>query len=390
MNRKKIVWGIAVVTGLAGAGIWGWSRWQENEMSRAASGVDTHTVGEGIVEVALKETGVVQPRQTVAVKSKVSGKIRSVLVAEGEQVRAGQLVAVVEPDASAMLTLSQKRLDLRRLKVDLDQKDRDWKRQKRLLAEGLVSSQIAEESERDAKTAQNYFIQAKTALNLLEREANQPATSDGEGVDSDPAALTDYRILAPIEGIVATVKVKPGELAMSGTTGFSQEGALLLEIADQRELEVIVNINEIDVPKLHPGMTAKITLAARPGQPIGGTVARVAVAPITDTNKLVVYPVAIHLSVRPPELRQGMTATVDLTLETIPKTLRIPILAYGEKDAKSWVKIRSARPQKPFDDREVTIGLKGDKFVEVKSGLASKDVILSRYPKDGGEKSGKN
>src|SRR5438477_10726094 len=88
---------------------------------------DTHVVSEGPVELTLKETGVVKPRQSVAVKSKVSGKVRQVLVAEGEPVRAGDLVAVVEPDAQASLTLSEKRMELRRLRLDLDQKERQYR-----------------------------------------------------------------------------------------------------------------------------------------------------------------------------------------------------------------------------------------------------------------------
>src|SRR5258706_640363 len=142
----------------------------------SAASRDVHVVSEGPVELTLKETGVVKPRQSVAVKSKVSGKVRQVLVAEGEPVRAGQLVAVVEPDAQASLTLSEKRMELRRLRLDLDQKERQYRRQVRLTSEGLVPKQIAAEAERDFRTTQNWFRQPKAALNLLEREANQPVT----------------------------------------------------------------------------------------------------------------------------------------------------------------------------------------------------------------------
>ena len=88
------------------------------QRSRFGSAARTHTVARGPVQLALKETGVVQPRQTVAVKSKVSGRIREVLVAEGDAVTAGQLVAVVEPDAQASVTLSQRRMELRRLALE--------------------------------------------------------------------------------------------------------------------------------------------------------------------------------------------------------------------------------------------------------------------------------
>ncbi len=377
MKRALILLFILVI--VLGGGAWGWRHF--SGAGGKAGEVETYTVAAGPVELALKETGVVQPRQTVLVKSKVSGKIREVLVAEGEKVNAGQLVAVVEPDSAALLTLSQHRMELRRLKIDLDQKQREAERQRQLRAGGLNSPQAAETAERDFKTAQNLFLQSKTTLNLLEREANQPLTaSAGAEGSTAPVEMNLYRILAPIEGVVSLVKVKPGELISSGSSGFSQEGALLLEIADQRRLEVIVNINEIDIPKVNPGMIAKVTLAARPGKPIPGKVDRVAVAPITDANKLVVYPVAISLPERPPELRQGMSASVDLTLESIASTLRIPVLAYIEKEGTLRVKIKTGAGK--FPDREITLGLKSDKFVEVKSGLAAGDLIAARYPKD--------
>ena len=347
--------------------------------------VETYVVAAGPVELLLKETGVVRPRQSVAVKSKVSGKVREVRVAEGERVRAGQLVAVVEPDAQASLTLSEKRLELRRLKLEMDQKERTYRRQARLAKEGLSAEQLSEEAERDFRTAQNLFLQARTALNLLEREANQPTTKEGVALDAEPAGLNDYRILAPISGIVASVKVKPGELATSGTTGFSQEGALLMEIADQSQLEVTVNLNEIDVPKVKPGMKAKVTLAARPGKPIPAVVSRVGVAPFVDPTKTlgdatrtVVYQVALVLPERPDELRQGMTATVDLTLDSRLSVTRIPVLAFDEKDGKTFVKRKGASG---FQDVEVSLGLRGERFVEVMSGLAPKDVVAARWPK---------
>ncbi len=367
---------IVILGTVSGAGV-AW-RYRASH-SASAEAVDSHVVGEGEVSLALKETGVVEPRQTVAVKSKVSGKIREVLVAEGDHVRPGQLLAVVEPDSQATLTLTQRRLELRRRKIEVDQKEREFVRQSKLAAQGLTPPQTSEEAERDFRTAQNYFLQDKTALNVLEREANQPVTTDVLAASADPAGLTDYRILAPIDGVVSTVKVKPGELAMSGTTGFSQEGALLMEISDQRQLEVVVNVNEVDVPKVTPGMQAKVTLAATPGKPVAGRVDRVAIAPVTDTNKLVVYPVHVSLPDRPAALRQGMSATVDLTLETIEKTIRVPVLAAFDRDGKSFVKLKNDAGA--FEDREIEIGLRSDRFLQVKSGLKAKDVIAARYPK---------
>lgn len=113
---KRLVVALFLVAAVA-AGVWFFLNRRESKAGAAAS-TDIHVVDTGEVSVALKETGVVKPRQTVAVKSKVSGKIREVLVAEGEKVRSGQLVAVVEPDAQAQLTLSQRRLELRRRKIE--------------------------------------------------------------------------------------------------------------------------------------------------------------------------------------------------------------------------------------------------------------------------------
>lgn len=351
-----------------------------------AASAETAVVGSGPVSVLIREIGVVRPRQSVAVKSKVSGKVREVLVAEGDVVIQGQLLAVVDPDAQASLTLSQQRLDLRRLKVELDQKERAWRRQARLSSEGLVSAQLAEEAERDFRVARNLFLQARTALNLLETEANQKLTADESMSDLEPGGVTDYRILAPLSGVVSAVKVKPGEMATSGTTGFSQEGALLMEISDQRQLEVVVNVNEIDVPKVKPGMPARVTLAAAPDAPIHATVDRVAVAPLAregttpESGSVTVFPVSLRLPERPPELRQGMSASVDLTREEKPSVVRIPVLAFAERNGRAFVRVAARDAAGTGPDREVTLGLRGDQYVEVTSGLKAGDVIVARYP----------
>jgi HlyD family secretion protein len=345
-------------------------------------GPDVHVVDSGTVQRTLKESGVVQPRQTVVVKSKVSGRVREVLVAEGDRVASGQLVAVVEPDAQAALTLSQKRLEVRRLAIEMEQDERDHRRQSRLLEEGLVAPQLAEQAEKDFRTAESLFLQARTALNLLEREANQPQTRRFDGNSVETARLTDYRILAPIHGIVTVVHVRPGELATSGTTGLSQEGALLMELADQSQLEVRVEINEIDIGLIRVGMAARITLAAWPDEALTAHVDRVAVVPQVSENKLVVFPVVLRLNKPPPELRQGLTAKVDLTLERVDDAVRIPLLAYSEQGGKCLVKLDDGG--EGLVEREVRLGLKGDRFAVVEAGLEPKDVIAARYPRDEG------
>src|SRR5437016_14655826 len=132
MRRRRLVLGLAVLAAAGGVAVA--LRLRAGAVAGGPS-TDVHVVSTGSVELTLKETGLVKPRQSVAVKSKVSGKVRQVLVAEGEPVRAGQLVAVVEPDAQASLTLSEKRMELRRLRLDLDQKERQHRRQERLAAE---------------------------------------------------------------------------------------------------------------------------------------------------------------------------------------------------------------------------------------------------------------
>jgi multidrug efflux pump subunit AcrA (membrane-fusion protein) len=81
-----------------------------------------------------------------------------------------------------------------------------------------------------------------------------------------------------------------------------------------------------------------------------------------------------------------MSASVDITREERLTVVRIPVLAFTEKDGKSFVRIGGTVDSKAPADREVTLGLKGDRFVEVTAGLKVGDVILARYPQDDGKK----
>jgi multidrug efflux pump subunit AcrA (membrane-fusion protein) len=129
--------------------------------------VETHVVDEGPVTVLIKEIGVVKPRQSVAVKSKVSGKVREVLVAEGDSVREGQLVAVVDPDAAASLTLSK----AARLPPGSTSTRRNAVEAAGAARDGRARAANSEEAERDFRMAE-LLLQARNS-NLRRRRRTE-------------------------------------------------------------------------------------------------------------------------------------------------------------------------------------------------------------------------
>ena len=339
---------------------------------------EVYVVESGHVAAVLKETGTIRARETVAVKSKVPGRVRSVSVAEGDRVEQGQVVAILEPDAQVALNLSQKRMEVRRLWLELSQRERNWWRQERLNGEGLTSAMVAEETERDWRLAETLYLQAKASLNLLEREANQPETKDAEELLGESSAISHFRILAPTKGVVSRVAVEPGELATSGTSSLDPKGALLMEIVDESVLQVSVDVNQIDVSKLAEGMTAELSLPSRSEETFPARVMRIAIVPNSEVTQLVVYPVTLELEERPDGLRLGMSVDVNLTLASADDVLRIPVLAFAEKESTTLVRVKVGLAT--FEDREVTIGVRGDQYVEVSHGLEAKDLILARHP----------
>ncbi|WP_329086823.1 efflux RND transporter periplasmic adaptor subunit [Streptosporangium sp. NBC_01469] len=172
--------------------------------------------------------------------------------------------------------------------------------------------------------------------------------------------LAGVRIVAPADGTVMSV---------AGAVGDSAGTGAFLTLGDLDELQVEALFTESDIGSLKPGQPAAITLATRQGEKYTGAVT--AIAPTaTTSDRLVRYGVTIAFDEPPADLLVGQTASVTVTVAESAETLYVPAQAVRTRDGVSRVTVQGGV------ERVVETGVRGDRYVEITSGLSESDRVV--------------
>jgi len=422
----------------------------------------TATVERGDVIVAVRETGAVQPDKRVEVKSKVAGQIAVLAVEEGDHVQKGQLIArLTVPEVEAQRDQVRAQLEAARSRVlqarltlqqnpaliasQIDQAQAGLRSAEAFLKESQARRKDAErvyENKRQlfqmgGYVSQNDVDSAKMAVDV----AAQQDVSAAERVRQQEAAvaaaqarqtevpmsrarvaeaeasvrqiqdslteiesrLADAVIQAPCSGVIISRQVRAGEM-VSATSAYGS-GAPLVVIGDLTTMLVKVNLNEVDIGKVHLGQKAQIKADALSERSFTGTVTRIAPASAgvaasygaagQGGENIVRFPVEITVLGDHSDLRTGMTANVEIVSKSARKVLWVPNDSVFKKNGKSYVSIvtgqteekekaakdkpktaarlavnMGGKPTKPkTEDRAVTVGLVNDIRSEIRSGV---------------------
>ena len=229
----------------------------------------------------LDATGCVVARRKATVSAKITGKLASVFVEEGDRVQSGQVIALLDDSGvNAELALAESRLMAARsraweLQVGLDHADKRLARSAELARRRLVSEERLDD-DRLAKEA----LVAK--LRSLEHEIEVARRER----DVRVVEVADTRVRAPFSGVVIDKSAHPGEVVspLSAGGGFTRSG--IGTIVDMDSLEVEVDISEAYLQRVFPNQPAKVNLNAYPSHNYGAQV--VAIVPTADRNKATV------------------------------------------------------------------------------------------------------
>jgi HlyD family secretion protein len=276
---------------------------------------DTAGVERRTIEVAVSSAGIVEPLATVEVKSKASGEVLDLLVATGDEVEQGALMVMIDP---------------RTVRNRLDQSDAELKAA--LSRREIAQTQIARvESLVEAGTlTQSDLEQAQ--LDLANSEA-QVVTSR-VSVENARIAVDDTDIRAPIAGTIIFKPVEIGQVISSPTQDFSG-GTMLMQMADLSAVQIRSLVDETDIGKIRPGMTASVLVAAYPNQPFPGEVVKIEPQAVIEQN---VTMFAVLISIQNPDglLMPGMNAEVDVSIARSDNAVTIPVMALRtDRDVES-------------------------------------------------------
>jgi HlyD family secretion protein len=361
----KYLAGIVVIWALAVSGYF-WVQGREP----ADSGYTLVEVTRGEITEKAVAVGQIEPRLKFHVKSKISGIVRRCFVEVGDAVDAGDPLFEIEPDPTPIeLVEAERQVESRQSAFNRAQAD--WNRTSELANQGVVSGDEVDAARESFELARIGLERARDGLALL-REGR--IAGRGEKLESI--------IRAPAEGIVLERRVNPGDPVVPLTS--YQEGTELATVADMRDLIFKGTVDEIDVGKLHVGLTARLKIGALPEAEVSGLLARIAPQAIEEDNAKL-FEVEIELdAAEGVVLRAGYSANADLVIREKQDILVIPerLVQFEGPEDERFVEIPGETPEAEPTKVPIETGLSDGLNIEVTSGLAEGDSIVQRPPRD--------
>lgn len=351
-------------------------------------------------------SGKVRPELEVKISSDVSGEIVHLTVKEGERVEQGQLLVRIQPDfyaaqrEQAEAGLLQAQADASRARSEMLRAQTELERQQQLFERGVVP-------EADLQAAQSAFEVAEASHEAALFRVRSAQASLSQAAEQ----LGRTSIYAPIGGIVSQLNVELGERVV-GTAQMS--GTEIMRIADLRQMELEVDVNENDVVRLALGDSARVEIDAYPGRPFRGVVTQIAnsarVQSAGTQEEVTNFPVKVQITsshntgsgaaapaaglaeapaAPAPVLRPGMSGTVDVFTETVEGAVVVPIQAVTVRDLNELRRRRAGEAGRPEEEdlRRVVFVMEADtaRLVEVQTGIADQTHIEIAGGLEGGE-----
>jgi HlyD family secretion protein len=340
--------------------------------------VDVESVSMRTLTPSILASGQLTYESQVTLTPEISGRVKEILVEEGQLVKEGQLLLRLDPEAARAdiaqteAALRQAALNIERQTVNRDAQVVKWKRNELLKEKGLIDASMFD----DLVTQKDM---AEVELRSSREEYKQTEARLAQA--RERLAKTETR--SPISGKVTAIFIKVGETAIPSATGSSLAGSTLLQVADTTSVYAEINIDETDVARVKVGADAKIVPAAFPDKTIQGKVEHVAIWPKQTTGQSKIYTAKIRLTAEPGvTFHPGMSCRAEVLTNQAndERIVAVPVQAvkYEESDKKNE---KSKTSVFVFEDgrvtkRAVATGTADDNYIAITKGLEQNEQIV--------------
>jgi len=274
----------------------------------------TQAAKTGDLQVIVTATGSIQPTDQVDISSELSGTVRKVNVSYNSPVKAGEVLLELDTNRqeadvqSARAQLASARANVLKAKAEAASAKISFDR-----LTSLVSNRISSQQDLDAAKYAYDSAVASTDINeaaVLSAEASLRLAEIN---------LSKLKIVSPIDGVVLTRDVDPG-----ATVASSLNAPVLFTIAgDLKHMELQVAVDEADVGQVREGQEARFSVDAYPNRHFPAKIESVRFASET-VNNVVTYKAILTVDNEDLLLRPGMTATSDITVQSVTGALLVP------------------------------------------------------------------
>lgn len=433
MKNKWVIIGIIVVLALLAGVIAKKSGWIGDSGKKK---VAVEEAKRRTIVQLVSASGKVQPETELKISSDVSGEIVDLAIKEGQVVKKGDLLAKIKPDiyasdldrARASLNTSISGLAGSKSRLEQAQSQADkaktaYDRAKQLFDDKVISQQ-------DFETARSAYEVAKAEVDA----AKQNIRGSQFGIESASATvkqaqenLNKTAIYAPVDGTISSLSKRKGERVV-GTN--MMDGTEIMRLANLNEMEVVADVSEADIIRVHLNDTAEIEIDAYNDRTFTGIVTEIANTANTNmltqsTDQVTNYTVKIRIlrssyeDLIPKDnpnmspFRPGMSASVDVKTTKVIDVISVPIQCVTTRDTtkdkksdtkKFSMKAGEENKEKKSDNENATAtddekniveclyiikenkaerilvktGIQDNNYIEIKSGLIGNEKVITK------------
>jgi HlyD family secretion protein len=291
---------------------------------QGAPAYDTARAERRPLVLTVEAAGVIEPVRTVEIKSKASGEILELGADTGDTVKAGALLARIDP-RTPRNRLDQAAAELNSAKAKATTARSQLERGQKLLKDAWINQADYDNMVLAVATADAEVVTARVA------------------VDNARIALDDTEVRAPSGGTILEKQVERGQVISSPTMDVGG-GTLLMTMADLSRVEARVRVDETDVGKIMPEMPVSISVASFPAQRFSGKVEKIEPQAVVEQN-VTLFPVLITLANDEGVLRPGMNVDARFEVARKDAALTIPMTALRtERDVDTTASVTGIDP----------------------------------------------
>lgn len=316
-------------------------------------------------------TGTLEARVSATISSKISGRVREMLVDQGDRVERDQrLVTLEDEELRGLVSIAEANLDA--AKAGLERLKEDKKRAEVIADQAQRTYDRVEQLKRQNAVSQEEFDKSSEALALGSAGVSLTEAAINEGqtklvaaekeLEYQRARLADALIHAPFDGMVVRRYREAGDVVVPGSQ--------ILSVISLDELWISAWVDETAISRLAVDQPARVVFRSDSDRSFPGRVARLGREADRETREFIVD---VEVLERPQNWAVGQRAEVYIQTASNPGCLVIPVEFLRRRDGRDSVQLLEG--QRPVW-RDVETGLRGRDLVEIVGGLSRGDVVL--------------
>ena len=304
-------------------------------------------------------TGSVVPRKEIEIKPQVSGIIEEIYIEPGDIVKNGDLIAKVRIIPN-MINLNNAEARLDQAKIDYEDAQRVYERQKKIFDEGVIPAAEFQEYEISLNRAKSELNAAENNLQLIK-----------EGVTKDSESSSNTLIRSTIEGMVLDVPVEQGNSVIESNT--FNDGTTIAVVADMGEMIFEGKVDETEVGKIRTGMNLLLTIGAIEETQFNAYLEYISPKGIEE-NGAIQFEIKAAVELKEDFfVRAGYSANADIVLAKKDGVLAVEESLLVFENDSVFVEVET-EPQ-IYEKRIIEVGLSDGINIEVLSGITEEDKI---------------